>query len=180
MRRPSSPARRPSAKVPARVRAAFEYFDRNRSGFLDYRELRSALRYMGFVDTTLGEAAAVLRRYDDHPDGRLDLMEFDRLVGDIRRMMQNAQPSPGGRLVLASGGGRKGDPSSYARVDSNVRGAFEYFDRNRSGFLDYRELRSALQYMGIDTSLREAANVLRRYDDYPDGKLDVAEFASLV
>ena len=50
----------PSAPVPHKIRLAFAAFDRNRSGFLDYRELRNALRHMGFVDTTLGEAAAVV------------------------------------------------------------------------------------------------------------------------
>ena len=58
--------------------------------------------------------------------------------------------------------------------------AFEYFDRNRSGFLDYRELRNALTYMGLDLSTAATVDLLRAYDDYPDGKLDVHEFETLV
>ena len=31
-------------QIPARVAAAFDYYDANGSGFIDYRELRPALR----------------------------------------------------------------------------------------------------------------------------------------
>ena len=61
-----------------------------------------------------------------------------------------------------------------------MRAAFDRFDKNRSGFLDYRELRNALQHMGYDVSTRDAMELLRAYDDYPDGKLDVHEFGKLV
>ena len=63
---------------------------------------------------------------------------------------------------------------------SSVVATFEYFDRNRSGFLDYRELRNALTYMGLDVSTAAIVDLLRAYDDYPDGKLDVHEFETLV
>ena len=61
-----------------------------------------------------------------------------------------------------------------------VRSAFAHFDRNRSGYLDYRELRSALTHMGLDISTAATVELLRAYDDYPDGKLDVHEFGTLV
>ena len=37
-----------------------------------------------------------------------------------------------------------------------------------------------LRYLGIDTSLPEAIDVLREYDSWPDGKLDLREFSRLV
>ena len=54
-----------------------------------------------------------------------------------------------------------------------MRAAFARFDRNRSGFLDYRELRNALTHMGLDLSTSTAVELVRAYDDYPDGKLDI-------
>ena len=57
---------------------------------------------------------------------------------------------------------------------------FEHFDKNRSGFLDYRELKNALIHMRYDVSTRDAIELLRAYDDNPDGKLDVGEFSRLV
>ena len=67
-----------------------------------------------------------------------------------------------------------------ASVAAATRACFAYFDANSSGFLDYRELRNALRYLGIDTSLPEAIDVLREYDSWPDGKLDLREFSRLV
>ena len=70
-------------------------------------------------------------------------------------------------------------PSSLS-FPPRVLDTFRYFDRNGSGFLDYRELRNALQYYGLDVSSQGARSVLLRYDDAPDGRLEVAEFAELV
>ena len=81
-------ADRTSGRVPEHVRAAFERFDANRSGYLDYRELRDALRLkkeLAGVDVSDVSAAAVLRRYDERPDGKLDLAEFARLVQDLEQ-----------------------------------------------------------------------------------------------
>ena len=57
---------------------------------------------------------------------------------------------------------------------------FAEYDKNQSGFLDYRELRNALRHYGVDVTTREAKEVLAAYDDNPDGKLDRKEFAELV
>ncbi len=70
------------ASVDAAIAATFKVFDANHSGFLDFLELRNALKHYG-VDCTDIEAASLLRRYDDHPDGKLDLEEFTTLVHDI-------------------------------------------------------------------------------------------------
>ena len=70
-----------TARVPADTRAAFEVYDRNASGALNVRELRDALAHMGLDGR---DAPEVLRRYDEYPDGRLDLREFETLVGDLR------------------------------------------------------------------------------------------------
>ena len=58
--------------------------------------------------------------------------------------------------------------------------AFRKFDKNASGYLDYKELRPALKHYGIDVSLKGAAEVVAAYDDYPDGKLELGEFSELV
>ena len=175
----------------ASVREAFDHFDANRSGFLDYRELRDALRAMG-VDTDFEGAADVLRRFDDNADGKMDLNEFDNLVSELRRDPYAKQP----QSPLLCGGVRS--TTASARPPSihtpstpvtrrkalppgaSVREAFDHFDANRSGFLDYRELRDALRAMGVDTDFEGAADVLRRFDDNADGKMDLNEFDNLV
>ena len=143
-----------TARVPADTRAAFEVYDRNASGALNVRELRDALAHMGLDGR---DAPEVLRRYDEYPDGRLDLREFETLVDDLRAASKRRSKVPHG-----------------------VRDAFKAFDRNHSGFLNVRELRSALARMGVEgLSERGAQAVLRRYDARPDGKLDLDEFHDL-
>ena len=76
------------------ARATFEHFDKNRSGFLDYRELKNALIYMRY-DVSTQDAIELLRSYDDRPDGKLDLGEFSKLVADLnRRVVRPPAPPP--------------------------------------------------------------------------------------
>ena len=75
-------------------------------------------------------------------------------------------------------GGGGGKPAAAAPTDA-VAAAFYHHDDNYSGFLDYRELRNALQTMGINVHMGTSIEILRRYDDTPDGKLDLAEFRQL-
>ena len=145
--------------IPPRVVKAFRYFDQNGSGFLDYRELRNALKYMGF-DLSSGGAKEVVMRYDDNPDGKLDVRDFAALIADLESGVIRESPT--------------------ANIPQHVLNAFLYFDKNRTGYLDYRELKKALNYLGINLSAGGAKEVVMRYDDQPDGKLDVQEFAALV
>ena len=61
-----------------------------------------------------------------------------------------------------------------------VRDVFLQFDRDRSGKLDTRELRRALEELGLQTSLQEAAQLLARYDGAAAGSkdrlIDIHEF----
>ena len=88
--------------------ATFEHFDKNRSGFLDYRELKNALIYMRY-DVSTQDAIELLRSYDDRPDGKLDLGEFSKLVADLnRRVVRPPAPPPtatGGADIYGSRSG---------------------------------------------------------------------------
>ena len=119
------------------------------------------------LDISTAATVELLRAYDDYPDGKLDVFEFDTLVRDLNRV-----------LGRGPGGGAMGTMSG-PRPSASVRAAFDRFDRNRQ-FLDYRELRSALTHMGLDLSTSTAVELVRAYDDYPDGKLDIFEFSNLV
>jgi hypothetical protein len=60
-------------RVPHEIIDAFAFYDANHSGFLDYLELRAALRGYGY-DADLDECVELLRQYDDDLDGRLSLV----------------------------------------------------------------------------------------------------------
>ena len=49
-------------------------------------------------------------------------------------------------------------------------------DRNRSGRLDYRELRNTLEALSLDTTTSHAADLLKRYDADGNGRITTEEF----
>jgi len=65
-----------------------------------------------------------------------------------------------------------------ANVPANVLSIFRYFDENQRGFLDAAELSQALLYLGFETTIREAAEIIRRYVSRK--RIHVYEFAQLV
>ena len=88
---------KPRPMIPQRVANAFERYDRNRSGYLDYFELGRALREAGVnVDDDAGVARRIVRAYDDLPNGRLDLYEFAQLVTDMEGGVIRAAAVTGG------------------------------------------------------------------------------------
>ena len=70
-------------------------------------------------------------------------------------------------------------PGGQPQADATLRAVFERFDANRSGRLDYSELRNCLHALGIDVTPPEAAQVLARYDADHSGLMELDEFARL-
>jgi len=73
--------------VRAYVRAAFDAIDRLRSGSIESRDLRAALRRAGLAIDTDGAAQVLEELYDGQ---RLTLQEFAKLVADIEGMLDAA------------------------------------------------------------------------------------------
>ena len=139
--------------IPSDVRDIFHRFDRNRSGRLDYRELRNALAALS-LDTSHSHAAKILTRYDSDQNGLLELDEFANLCRQLREWQ-------------------------WATCPPDVRDTFLRFDANKSGRLNYAELRNALQALGFDTSHHHSAGILSKYDRDRNGALEIEEFANL-
>ena len=68
--------------MPLRIKMIFDDFDTNRNGTFNYKELRNALKAMGY-DTNDPGAAKYIECYDDQPDGAMQLQEFAQLVADL-------------------------------------------------------------------------------------------------
>eukprot|EP00900_Chrysochromulina_parva_P012958 jgi/Chrpa1/21663/Chrysochromulina_OHIO_Genome00005344-RA len=85
------------------------------------------------------------------------------------------------RIVSSAHSCLRGLTGAAALPSESVKKAFETFDRNGNGSLDADELRSALAYIGFNTSAAHTREMLARYDtSLRDGKLDLNEFARLV
>ena len=66
------------------------------------------------------------------------------------------------------------------KSDEISTGPPDFHTPRRSRTAHYGCVRHALRYLGVDISVPGAIEVLRQYDDWPDGKLDLAEFSRLV
>ena len=98
-----------SDSVPQEVRNAFAYYDRDRSGSIDARELSKMLDHLG-IDATTQEAREVLKLYDSDRSRTLELPEFARLVHDVR------MPSAATVGDTAAGSGSRARAPSSAAV----------------------------------------------------------------
>lgn len=61
-------------------------------------------------------------------------------------------------------------------IDEN----FQYFDRNKSGSLDRRELRSVLQSLGEDVTPNHVAEIFKSFGQPADGKMSKADFTKFM
>jgi len=67
-----------------------------------------------------------------------------------------------------------------ASVPAEVINVFKMFDADKNGYFCYKELRKALEFLGEDVTRPAAVQLIKAYDDTPDGKMQLLEFAALV
>ena len=64
--------------------------------------------------------------------------------------------------------------------DARIRQVFEQFDTNRGGTLDRKELRNALEALGMEGTRENVRTAMKRYDDDRSRTLDLGEFTQMV
>ena len=163
-----SPAKGGGGMDAASVKAAFDAFDIDRSGDIDEKELRGALKKLG-MDVNARDTEAVLRRYVTGGKQTLSVHDFAKLVNDLRDF-QGGSTTPIDRTKHAR-----------SQIDPKITAAFEAFDTDRSGGIDEKELLRALLQLGMQATAASAREVMRKYDTVNnDGTLDIFEFDRLV
>ena len=162
-------------------------------GTLAYTDVRSALKEAGVeLKEPEGVKEAALAKYDADRAGKLELGEFWTLVHVLRRAQYQGVAAELKKLQASakkaeeelaelrdeegSRRGRRRGPS----VPAEIQAAFDRYDANKSGKLDYSELQKALQAAGLEISEHQAAAMLQRYGRGRAGLMDVEEFAELV
>jgi len=183
--------------------ATFDKFDSDKSAGLSVDELAKALTQLG-IPASSGQAATILKQYDQYPDLCIDIKEFASIVKDIQLLLAFDKNDDGvldadELLPCLKSLGVVADATSVAaiirRFDVDDSGtidlaelssllrtarAFVRYDSDGSGTIDIDEMRDALRKLGLRAGTLEAQTLFRRYDADGNGTIELAEFAVLV
>jgi len=132
------------------ARRVFIAYDRDRSGDIDAAELRAALRDLG-LDATSGQAAAIVAKYDNNRDARLDFVEFSQLLHELRQFQAQQLGAPQ-RLVASV-------PLEPARSRITVPLGGGGMRTSGGGFYSSEELRAIQEAAARQAVLAEHARV---------------------
>jgi len=134
------------------IKEAFELFDTDKDGAVDYHELKVAMRALGF-DLKKPEVLKILR---DHDKSGHQLLEFD----DFARIMTEK--------ILAR------DPLE------EIRRAFQLFDDEGTGKISVRNLRRVAKELGEPLDDDELQAMIDEFDLDQDGEINEVEFFNIM
>ncbi|KAG9023418.1 Calcium-binding component of the spindle pole body (SPB) half-bridge [Tulasnella sp. UAMH 9824] len=134
------------------IKEAFELFDTDKDGALDYHELKVAMRALGF-DLKKAEVLKILKDHDKTGGG---LIEFD----DFAKIMSER--------ILSR------DPHD------EIRRAFQLFDDDHTGKISIRNLRRVAKEVGENLDDDELQAMIEEFDLDMDGEINEAEFFAIM
>jgi len=136
----------------AEFKEAFDEFDKDGSGTISTKELLLVMRSIG-QNPTEDEILELVMESDLNGDGTIDFEEF-------AEMMKKK--------------------SSETDQTEDLREAFRIFDKDKSGYIDGKEILQVTATMGQKLSTDELATFMREADLDGDGKLDYNEFVKMM
>ncbi|XP_058518719.1 calcium-binding protein 2 isoform X3 [Ochotona princeps] len=138
------------------LQVAFQEFDRDRDGYIGYRELGACMRTLGYMPTEM-ELIEISQQIS-RCGGKVDFEDFVELMGP--KLLAETADMIGVR---------------------ELRDAFREFDTNRDGCISVGELRAALKaLLGTRLSQREVDEILQDMDLNGDGLVDFEEFVRMM
>uniref|UniRef100_A0A7S1LT79 EF-hand domain-containing protein n=1 Tax=Alexandrium catenella TaxID=2925 RepID=A0A7S1LT79_ALECA len=134
------------------IKEAFDIFDSERTGTMDYHELKVAVRAMGF-EIKKAEALELMSRYDREETGYINFEAFEEIM--IQR---------------------------YAAQDpmDEIKKAFELFDEEKRGKISFRNLKRIARDLGEKLTDDELRGMIEEFDNDQDGEINEEEFISIM
>ncbi|AFR99086.1 EF-hand calcium-binding protein [Cryptococcus gattii Ru294] len=133
------------------IKEAFELFDVDKDGAIDYHELKVAMRALGF-DVKKGEVMKLLKEHGGE-DGLMDFLAFERIMTE---------------KILAR------------NPEHELRRAFELFDDDRTGKISLKNLRRVARELGETLGEEELQAMIDEFDLDQDGEINLEEFLAIM
>ncbi|KAJ1033667.1 hypothetical protein NDA13_001652 [Ustilago tritici] len=134
------------------IKEAFELFDTDKDGAIDYHELKVAMRALGF-DLKKAEVLKLLRDHDKTNSGLLEWEDFNHIMSE----------------KIASR-----DPME------EIRKAFALFDDDATGKISLRNLKRVAKELGETLDDDELQAMIDEFDLDQDGEINENEFIQIM
>ncbi|KAI3446466.1 hypothetical protein Pfo_003131 [Paulownia fortunei] len=140
-----------SVEEVAGIKEGFQLMDTGNKGKIDINELRAGLHKLGHQIPD-ADLLVLMEAGDVDKDGYLDCGEFVAISVHLRKM----------------------------GTEDHLRKAFEFFDRNESGYIEIEELRDVFGDEAEATSEEVANAIMQDVDTDKDGRISYEEFAAMM
>ncbi|EAU92433.1 centrin 3 [Coprinopsis cinerea okayama7 len=134
------------------IKEAFELFDTDKDGCIDYHELKVAMRALGF-DMKKAEVLKILRDHDKTGQNLMDFEDFAKVMSD---KIQARDPI------------------------EEIRRAFQLFDDDQTGKISLRNLRRVAKDIGDRLEDDELQAMIDEFDLDGDGEINEQEFLAIM
>merc|ERR1711934_698403 len=134
-------------------REAFEMFDIDRSGSIDVRELKAAIKALG-MDVSADELKKMVGDVDKDGNGTIEFAEF---LGMMTAKMSNTA------------------------TDEEIAKCFKLFDHDATGTISLKNLLHARSILGMDdVTDAQLENMMKQADRSGSGSISLADFVRLM
>jgi len=134
------------------IKEAFDLFDTDKSGSIDYHELKVAMRALGF-DVKKAEVLKLMKDYDRNETGQATYADF---VDIMTQKIADRDP------------------------EEEIRKAFSLFDDDQTGTISLKNLRRVSRELGETLSDDELQAMIDEFDKNNDGVIDIEEFLGIM
>ncbi|PFH33309.1 putative centrin [Besnoitia besnoiti] len=134
------------------VKEAFDLFDTDKTGRIDYHELKVAMRALGF-EVKKAEVLELMRAYDKQNTGQIDYSDFLEIM--TQKILER-------------------DPAE------EMAKAFKLFDDDDTGKISLKNLRRVARELGENLSDDELQAMIDEFDRDCDGEISQEEFFAIM
>ncbi|KAJ2006806.1 Calcium-binding component of the spindle pole body (SPB) half-bridge [Coemansia thaxteri] len=149
---PARPAAKVSEDMLEEIQEAFTLFDTNKDGYIDYFELKVAMRALGF-DLKKDEVLKIITRHGSDDQSKMSLEGFTAVMSDMIS---------------------KRDPVE------EYRKAFKLIDENGTGGITVANLRRIARELGENIADEEIQAMIEEFDLDNDGSINEEEFIRIM